>query len=222
VQAVQLTPPVPPQLAVVCSLDVRHCPLASQQPLSQESALQMHCPLVVSHVCPVGQELMVQAHCPLLLHDCPVGQDEALHMHAPVALQTGVVPVHDTQRPFVVPHDRSFPAPVPATHVPLLQHPPLHVEVHASLQAPLRHASFCGHWLSAAHTHVPEAVHWGVFPVQTAHVPLVPQASFAAVPVPAEHVPDVASAAIEQQPPLHVPTHVVPHAPPTHAWFARH
>ncbi len=95
------------------------------------------------------------------------------------------------------------------TH-PLVAHWPL------ALQHPF------GHEVDV-HTQAPALLQTGVAAVHAEHVALdVPQAAFSAAPTPAEHVPKVAPAGIEQQPPLHVPVQVTPHAPETHAWFAGH
>ena len=71
--------------------------------------------------------------------------------------------------------------------------------------------------------HVVE-LHWhtpplqsGVPPPHAEQVPLVPHAAGV---VPAAQVPVLAPAAMEQQPPLHVPVQVAPQAPFTHASFA--
>lgn len=128
-------------------------------------------------------------------------QLDEVQVQVPAPLHAGAVPEHDRQRPLVIPHAESEAVPVPAEHCPFPQHPPLHVPVQAVPHAPLTHASFAGHWLSALQPQVSFERQAGALPAQVAHVPPAEPHPVAAVPP--THVPDVAGGVIWQHPPAH-------------------
>jgi len=219
-----------------CVIGLHACPAVAPLAAAQSVCeLHPHVSVEGSHTAPfTAAEQTAQIpeppHAPgvvPLTQVAPEQQNPAAHAPSPATPHAAVhepetqVGVPAVQTAHACPFDPHVPLPVPASHVPELQHPPLHAVwlgpshelVHVC--ALVSHALPGGQSEAASHPHVSvDGSHFEPpgLPGQIAQVPEPPHAPSC---VPPTHAPDE-----QQNPPVHVPLLPAPqaaaHAPDTH------